>query len=144
MTDTLHQLQSHLKAHHHSLTTPRRIVFSALQDQEPLTMRDLVIACGNAIDRASIYRTVSLFEALGIIQRLQVGWKYRLELGDAFQHHHHHMYCVHCGLTTPLPEDSMLENRLQLLATAQGFHPQDHQIEIRGLCIKCRPKQKAT
>ena len=120
------------------MTSSRRIVFEALQGQEPLSMHDLVALCRNKVDRASIYRTIALFEHFGIVQRLQIGWKYKLELSSDFNYHHHHLTCSRCGSVIPLPEDDELENRLQYLAKNLQFFPQDHQIEIRGLCVACQ------
>src|SRR5579859_5743980 len=97
MPDLLDQLSLTLHAQGQSLTRPRRIVFMALQKSEPKTMQQLVSACAGQVDRASVYRSVTLFEKLGIVQRLQIGWKYKLELSDAFQRHHHHLTCLKCG-----------------------------------------------
>jgi Fur family ferric uptake transcriptional regulator len=130
-------LQTHLKQHGFSLTMPRKAIFQAMQDQEPQTMSQLIASC-RQLDRASVYRTVGLFERLGITQRLQLGWKYKLELTDAFTHHHHHLTCSHCQAVIPLPEDKPLENRLLALAKSHGFQAQDHQVEIRGLCANCQ------
>lgn len=133
----LRPLVTRLKAERLSLTQPRRLIYQRLSRSEPLTMHELIAALP-AVDRASIYRTVALFEQLGIVQRLQIGWKYKLELSNEYQEHHHHLTCVHCGRTQPLPEDSQIELRLAALARAQGFEPQDHQLEVRGLCEQCR------
>ena len=138
MSEPLEQFRTTLKKHGQSLTRARLAVFKALQDQEPRTMRDIVRACAGKADRASVYRSVALFERLGIIQRLQIGWKYKLELSDAFHHHHHHLTCRRCHSVIPLPEDRMLEERLRLLAAGQRFRMQDHQLEIQGLCDNCR------
>jgi len=137
MTDVSTQLVSTLKQEGFSLTKPRQLVFEALQNYEPQTMRELVARCGANLDRASLYRTIALFEQLGIVQRLQIGWKYKLELSDAFSHHHHHFSCVRCGRLIALEEDPSLEARLHELAKAANFVPQDHQLEIRGLCDNC-------
>lgn len=137
MSEPLDQLKTTLKTNRQSLTTVRLAVFSALQGKEPQTMRELVEACGGQVDRASVYRTVALFERLGIVQRLQIGWKYKLELSDAFHQHHHHLTCSRCGITIPLPEDTSLERRLHQLAQTQGFTMQGHQLEIQGLCKNC-------
>ncbi len=101
-------------------------------------MQQLVSRCRITIDRASVYRTVRLFEQLGIVQRLQIGWKYKLELSNAFQDHHHHLTCLHCSAVTPLPEDLVLEAQLTRLAQQHNFDARDHQLEIRGLCLNCR------
>jgi Fur family ferric uptake transcriptional regulator len=138
MVEPLEQFRAALKQHGQSLTRSRQLVFSALQDKEPQTMHAVVQSCHAQVDRASVYRTIALFERLGIVQRLQIGWKYKLELSDAFHHHHHHLTCLQCARIIPLPEDPQLENRLRQLAKAAHFHTQDHQVEIRGLCHTCQ------
>lgn len=132
------QLKDTLKKNAHSLTRARLAVFRALQDKEPLAMADVVRACGDKADRASVYRAVALFEELGIAKRLQIGWKYKLELSDAFHHHHHHLTCLKCGAVISLPEDKVLEERLRLLAGRARFRMKDHLLEIQGLCSDCR------
>jgi Fur family ferric uptake transcriptional regulator len=138
MAEPLEQFKKTLKTRKQSLTKARLVVFKSLQDKEPQTMREVVEACAEQIDRASVYRTISLFERLGIAQRLQIGWKYKLELSDAFHHHHHHLTCVKCGRTIPLPEDRQLEARLHTLSRSQNFIMKGHQLEIQGLCADCR------
>lgn len=138
MLEPLEQFKLTLRQHGQSITRTRLLVFEALQDQEPLTMQQLIDRCSVPIDRASIYRTVTLLERLGIIQRLQIGWKYRLELSDAYHHHHHHLTCNHCGTTISLPENEELEKLMDTLAQAQHFTMQRHQLEIQGLCKNCR------
>jgi Fe2+ or Zn2+ uptake regulation protein len=137
MDQPLEQLKNTLKKHGQSLTKARAAVFKALEDKEPQTMREIVAACEGKADRASVYRAVALFEKLGIAQRLQIGWKYKLELSDAFHRHHHHLTCTNCGRTIPLPEDRQLEARLHTLSRAQGFLMKGHQLEIQGLCSQC-------
>lgn len=102
-------------------------------------MLQLITRCKDDINRASVYRTITLFERLGVVQRLQIGWKYKLELSNAFQHHHHHLTCSQCGSVTPLPEDATLEKQLDRLTQRHNFDAQDHQLEIRGVCALCRP-----
>jgi Fe2+ or Zn2+ uptake regulation protein len=140
MTEPLEQFKTALKTNSQSLTETRLAVFKALQDKEPQTMREVVAACAGQVDRASVYRTISLFERLGIAQRLQIGWKYKLELGDAFHRHHHHLTCAKCGTTIPLPEDRQLEARLHMLSRTQDFIMKGHQLEIQGLCRNCQEK----
>jgi Fur family ferric uptake transcriptional regulator len=141
MVETHTLLGRTLKNHHKSVTASRRIVFETLHGQEPLSMQALVTRCKNKVNRASIYRTIALFERLGIVQRLQIGWKYKLELSSDFNYHHHHLTCARCGIILALPEDKQLESRLQHLAKNLKFYPQDHQIEIRGLCAACHSLQ---
>jgi Fur family ferric uptake transcriptional regulator len=137
MSSPLQQMKTTLKAHGYSFTKPRRQLFAALEAHESQTMHQLVAHCPD-IDRATVYRNVELFEELGIVQRLQIGWKYRLELTDNFVHHHHHLTCTRCGVVIALTEDAELEARLLNLATGLNFQASDHQLEIRGLCENCQ------
>ncbi len=141
MSSPIHQLNIVLKAHGQSLTASRHIVFKALLNKEPQSMNEVISGCRGRVDRATVYRVIGLFEKLGIVQRLQIGWKYKLELSGAFHHHHHHMTCVACGLTAQIPEDAHLEQHLRDTATKQSFVMQGHQLEIQGLCANCNKQQ---
>jgi Fe2+ or Zn2+ uptake regulation protein len=138
MSDPLEEFKTALKTWAYSLTKTRQLVFTALQDKEPQTMAEVVAACAGQANRASVYRTVKLFEKLGIVQRLQIGWKYKLELSDRFHRHHHHLTCLKCGRTFALPGDPNLEQRLKLLARGQNFRMAGHQLEIQGVCQSCQ------
>lgn len=105
-------------------------------------MHEIIAACATNADRASVYRTISLFEQLGIVHRLQIGWKYKLELTDKYSHHHHHLTCSSCGLVIPLSEDHTLEHQLAHMARQHGFVPESHQLEIRGRCQQCSLRQQ--
>lgn len=140
MIEPMKEFETKLKAAGYSVTASRRIVFTALQDKEPQTMREILLACDGAVDRASVYRTIALFEELGIAKRLQIGWKYKLELSDAFHHHHHHLTCLKCGEIQPLQEDALLEERLRALADSHQFAMSEHQLELQGVCRKCQIK----
>ena len=120
-----------------SLTKPRRIVFDLLLNQEPQSMQVVVKRADGKVDRATIYRTIELFERLGIVHRLNIGWKYKVELSDVFQGHHHHFYCTNCSKTYSLPANSMLETMIDSVAAKNGFAPRGHQLEVYGLCNRC-------
>jgi Fur family transcriptional regulator, ferric uptake regulator len=131
-----------LKEHGQNVTTVRLTVFRALAGQESLSMHQL-IGRARGIDRASVYRTVELFERLGIVQRLNTGWKYKLELTDKFAEHHHHLTCTQCGRTISMNETE-LEALIAKLAAHHHFKPTAHQIEIQGLCTTCQDQKDST
>ena len=135
--DMLPALREALKRYGQSLTQPRQKIFTALQYQEPLTMHELVARCAG-VDRASVYRTVALFEQLGIVQRLQTGWKYKLELTEPFHTHHHHATCLQCGRSFVVPIDEAVEKHLQTAAGRISFQLAHHQIELQGTCTDCQ------
>ena len=124
----------------YSITAARRRVFKALQSTEPLTMRQIISRC-RSVDRASVYRTIGLFEELGIIERLQSGWKYRIELSDSFNRHHHHATCLICGRALDIPADTRLEIRLYEIAELLNFQLERHQLELQGICADCQKKR---
>ena len=121
-----------------SLTKARQAVFATLLDtHSPLGIRELIQSCP-VIDRASVYRTVTLFEQLGIVQRVYSGWKYRIELSDIFQAHHHHATCLGCGETIALPKNDAIEQMFAKLTAAKEFTMTKHILELQGYCHKCR------
>jgi Fur family ferric uptake transcriptional regulator len=100
-------------------------------------MKELINKTPAMMDRASVYRTVTLFEKLGIVQRINIGWKYRIELSDKFADHHHHLVCTKCSKIIPIDADN-LEVFIEQVAAQNKFKAINHQVEIQGLCNKCR------
>lgn len=121
----------------YSMTKTRRQVFSALADSDALSMDQLARKLQHKMDRSSIYRTIELFEKLGIVNRLQIGWKYKLELSEAFAGHHHHATCLNCNKVIAFEENPELENDIHDLAENLGFKLTSHTLELRGLCPEC-------
>lgn len=121
-----------------SLTKPRQKVFDLLMGQGPQTTQVLVKRAEGKVDRATVYRTLELFERLGIVHRLNIGWKYKYELSDVFLEHHHHFYCSNCGKSYDLTANPMLETMINSLVAKENFSPRGHQLEIYGLCPNCR------
>ncbi len=130
-------LVSALKTAGYSTTAPRQLVFDLLLEQEPQSMHQLVERAEGRIDRASVYRTVKLFEQLGIVQRIYIGWKYKLELTDRFSHHHHHLSCLNCGRVIPIEDDPSVDTFIARAAQQYGFIAEQHQFEISGYCQNC-------
>lgn len=138
MNKPLETLTATLKSHGYSVTKSRKAVFMALLDREPQSIAELTKIVGDTTDRASIYRTLELFESLNIVERLPIGWKHKFELSDAFITHHHHATCIRCGKITPFEESDTLRLELKKQAEAIGFIETNHQLEVRGICNQCR------
>lgn len=118
-------------------TRQRVELFKYLQVNPEITIKKLIADLPSQ-DQSTIYRSIKLFESLGIINRLQLGWNSKLELSNQFHDHHHHMTCTNCGKVIAWEEDPTIELRIQTVALKLGFSPQDHQLEIRGLCQTCQ------
>lgn len=130
-----------LRRHGYSLTKPRQLVFKLLSDNEPWSMKQLAQSAGSKIDRASLYRITRLFEEVGITQRVNLGWKYKIELTDSFSQHHHHITCLGCGLLLTADEDVEVEKLIKKIAEGHGVRPLRHQLEIQGYCQACQSTQ---
>lgn len=139
MSNSLRDFEQRLRDTGNNVTAVRIKVFQSLQGKEPQTMSEIIKKMPE-IDRTSIYRSVALFERLQIIHRLNIGWKYKLELTDFFHYHHHHMTCKVCNKTQALDENNQLEKIIHELASTDGFVMQSHQIEIIGMCKMCQLK----
>ena len=130
------KLATVLNANGLSKTVQRQAVFDALSSNEPLSMHELVEKLAGRVDRVSTYRTVALYEKLGILQRLTHGFKYKLELSDNFNQHHHHLTCTNCGKVIDVKADA-IEGTIGLIAQENNFRLISHQIEIQGKCADC-------
>jgi Fur family ferric uptake transcriptional regulator len=124
-----------LKLAGYSLTGPRSAVFEVLGDQA-YSMSELQAQLQGSLDRASLYRTIQLFERLQIIQSLGQGKNRRYELSDTYNLHHHHLNCSRCGKVETI-EAPLIEHEIAQLAREHGFVPASHQLELIGLCRNC-------
>ncbi len=129
-------IKSTLKLSGHSATKTRLQIFRALVQTQPATMSQLVRAVLTA-DRATVYRTIDLFEELDIAKKIYTGFKFRIELGDTFQEHHHHLTCLRCGAVSDIhtPE---IEHAIAQVAAEHSFRSIRHDFEITGLCAQCQ------
>ncbi|MBC7546902.1 transcriptional repressor [Candidatus Saccharibacteria bacterium] len=126
-----------LKTNGLSITRQRQLLFDLLQDQDPLSMNELTELVGTTIDRASVYRIIATFEETGIVRRISIGWKFKIELSEAFVAHHHHLTCLSCQLVVPINQEK-LESFISELADINNFQPIQHQVEIQGYCQRCQ------
>jgi len=129
------EIKSLLKEQGFTATKTRMNVLSSILAKQPATMAQLVSSTPSA-DRATVYRTVQLFVDLGIAKKVYTGFKYRIELGDSFQEHHHHLSCMRCKTVIDVhtPE---IEYAIEQTAANNGFRPIRHDLEISGYCSSC-------
>lgn len=138
MADKVPSLSTVLKSHQCSVTKVRSLVFEALAHSEPLGIKELYNKLDHLMDRASIYRTLDLFEKIGIVKRLQIGWKHKFELSDIFLDHHHHVTCMQCGSIYKFEENSIIEKQLNVISRKMDFSLTEHSLELRGICVVCK------
>lgn len=88
-------------------------------------------------DKATAYRTLSIFEEKGIIKRVDIR-KSSVHYERVDSHHHHHIVCTSCGYIEDF-KDCAIEGILD--SVTQKTHAftsiTDHSIELFGLCNSC-------
>lgn len=126
-----------LASHGYSLTAPRQTVFDELKKlHKPVTVVELAKRLPE-VDRVSVYRTVDVFEKIGVARRVWTGFKSKIELSEEFSSHHHHFACLKCGKTIDL-ESEELERSMKAFETRHGFTLVQHSVELTGYCADCR------
>lgn len=131
------KLQQILKDNNVSITTVRRAIFTTLLGSDRPLKKGEVAARTKSVNRASVYRTLDLFEALGITTTMVRGWTPFVELADPFKPHHHHLECTHCRQLVAL-DTPELEQLVEKLAHKYGYELSMHHIELQGLCPRCQ------
>ena len=133
----LRRFRKLLKNNNYFNTRPSYRLFLILQKYPVLSINELIAKLPQH-DQTTVYRNMDLFEKLGIITRIRLGWNTKIELSDVFVHHHHHFTCLKCLRVINLAEDKTIERRINKLGDGLGLKISDHQLEIRGLCNKCQ------
>jgi Fur family ferric uptake transcriptional regulator len=89
------------------------------------------------VGRATVYRALEQLEALGLIQRVDLGGDAAgYERVDPGGHHHHHIVCRQCGRVVAF-EDEGLEQAIVALAQRPDFKVSSHEVTLRGECADC-------
>jgi Fur family ferric uptake transcriptional regulator len=90
------------------------------------------------ISRATVYRTLSLLEEGGFVERLDVptqqGSLYEHTLGHT---HHDHMICLTCGKILEFADERLEKVQDEVIA-AHGFEATSHRLNVYGHCKACR------
>jgi Fur family ferric uptake transcriptional regulator len=91
---------------------------------------------GSTIGLATVYRTLADLAQAGEADSLQ-SKDAEVLYRACTTTHHHHLICRKCGLTLEI-EAQNLEKWADQVARDHGFSHPSHNIDIFGLCSKCR------
>jgi len=122
------------------VTLPRVKILEILEntDARHVSAEDVykeLLANGEEIGLATVYRVLTQFESAGLVERHQFDGGhsvFELNRGD----HHDHMVCIQCGTVEEFYDDS-IEKRQQEIARKKGFEISDHSLVIYGVCKNC-------
>lgn len=136
-TDDINNFKEILSSNGYRLTDAREATFKLLISPEPQSISQILAKANGKVDRVSVYRNIEVFEKLGIVHRIYVGWKYKIELSDEFIAHHHHLSCLECGKIIDIEDEKHIDDFIQQVAKKFGFEPRRHQFEVDGYCKQC-------
>ncbi len=93
---------------------------------------------------ATIYRTLQLFEEIGLVYKHNFDdgcSRYEIMSEDSNEvHQHHHLVCKICGNIIEVKEDLM--NSLEEIIEKQyNFEILNHVVKFTGICSQCRNKE---
>lgn len=92
----------------------------------------LLLADGEEIGLATVYRVLTQFEAAGLVERhkFEDGYSvFELDRGE----HHDHIVCVTCGKVEEFLDET-IEQRQREIAAERGYEIGDHSLIIYGRC----------
>ncbi len=120
-------------------TLPRLRILKLFEahPERHLTAEDvykLLLADGDDLGLATIYRVLTQFENAGLLMR------HHFESGKAVFEmnkgtHHDHIVCLQCGKVEEF-YDPEIERRQQEVAKERGFHIQDHALYLFADCTR--------
>ena len=118
------------------LTKQRAAILRALEDGAHLTaeaIHERVRAALPAVSLGTIYRTLDILRAIGLVQVFAYGGAARYE---AALDKHHHLVCVACGEIANVPAPQVVSIAM---AVAQDYRYSgvDASLVITGRCARC-------
>ena len=125
------------------ITLPRIKILQILENAEihHVSAEDvykLLLANGEEIGLATVYRVLTQFEQAGLVVRHNFeGGHSVFEL--ASEKHHDHIVCVRCGRVEEF-NDVEIERRQEEVARSLGYELTDHHLNMYGLCPICAKK----
>ncbi|HEY0793268.1 MAG TPA: Fur family transcriptional regulator [Chthoniobacterales bacterium] len=124
-----------------------KVLFEA---KEPLSLEEIhgrtafvsAEEAGEAPDFATVFRTVTRLEELGLAHRVDLGRsKTHYELSDPAQHYDH-LVCVDCGVVQLVKEECPVADFERRLGRKYGFRDVSHSLQFYGRCPACTGRQQ--
>ncbi len=136
-----HHLDEELRTRGYRVTRPRRAVWEVLRTAEGhLTVDDIaerLDAQGAGVDPASVYRTLGLFEQLGLARPSRLGAGDAAHWEIAHPDEHFHVVCEVCG-DVDHHVGSLVAEVERHLTSGHGFEVREIELVVHGRCARCR------
>lgn len=130
---------------HLNVTHQRLAIYQALLNStEHPTAEDIFRTIQSdypTISRATVYKTLELFEREGIIRKVSFPHETAARY-DANPQRHHHLFCVQCHRVEDLSHPQL--DALPLSKRAlNNYQVIDHVVHINGICPACQQKRRS-
>jgi Fur family transcriptional regulator, ferric uptake regulator len=123
------------------LSHPRLLIYQELSDTKtPLSPQELyqiLLKKQKRIGLTSIYRSLDLFESLGMVFKIINGSSVKYKLCE-IEDHHHHIICKACGNVVEL-NFCDISDWSKKVTESTGYQVIDHQLNFYGFCKACKP-----
>ncbi len=120
---------------------PRILIYQELSDAgAPLSPQELyrdLLKKEKKVGLTSIYRSLDLFESLGMVFKIRNGSSVKYKLCES-EDHHHHIVCRSCGNVVEL-NFCDISDLSRKVSESTGYQVIDHQLNFYGLCKDCKP-----
>lgn len=123
------------------ITEPRKAVMAVLMASGvPLSAQE-ILERGQAkhatLGLVTVYRTLELFEELGLACRVHLPEGCHGFLGTS-PGHHHQLVCRRCGRTVEFRGQDDLDEIIAQLEARTGYEIGEHLLQLLGLCPECQ------
>jgi len=129
-----------------SLSHPRLLIYQELSNVSgplsPLEIYQSLLKKKRKIGLTSIYRSLDLFESLGMVFKIVNGSSVRYKLCE-LENHHHHIVCKACGSVVEL-NFCDISDWSKKVTESTGYQVVDHQLNFYGFCKSCKPLQTSS
>ncbi len=122
---------------------PRLLIYQELSDAKtslsPQEIYQALLKKQRKIGLTSTYRSLDLFESLGIVFKIINGTTVKYKLCET-EDHHHHIICKACGSVVEL-NFCDISDWSKKVTESTGYQVIDHQLNFYGFCKACKPSQ---
>jgi Fur family transcriptional regulator, ferric uptake regulator len=122
------------------ITSPRRAVATVLLEAEvPLTAQEILDAgreCHSGLGLVTVYRTLELYEELGLVSRVHLPEGCHGYVATT-PGHRHVLICQRCGRSVEFRGRGDLDALVAEIERQTGYQVRGHLLQLSGICPVC-------
>jgi Fur family ferric uptake transcriptional regulator len=135
------RISSIMRQSGYKLTPQRRAVLKTIMESRnhltPEAIYQRVQGEYPGIGLTTVYRTLNILSALGLVCEVHAGDHRRSYLVRRPLEHHHHLICLKCNKVVDFTDCDLADIERKLSA-GTGFEIKEHLLEFVGVCPDCQ------